>query len=358
VGVGRPGATAYSALLNFIVRDGCGMLASLLFTSVASSKFKTNVKKWRLFADIMVDVGITLEVAAVQMPQPFFLPMISVGTMCRAVCGVAAGACGGAINLHWAKGGSDITDINSKFGAQNTVTGSLGLVAAALFAKSLATVDLTHLWILYSALTVLHIFANMRCMRLLSFDTFNTVRLELVAEKFFAKHLCVDGTQPDTKPLAVAKMPSPRMIAKTEPLLFLPRLFRRKIPRIPIYFGVSFQEFSGQSDLSNNELQILASSQRPYLIAAGVRDGHPVILVALTEAATGGRFETKAYFHALLLGKKLERADPSERRQIEAETEEQLERLWPKFCMECEDSGWDITQNTLQSRGYEFAVES
>jgi hypothetical protein len=37
--------------------------------------------------------------------------------MCKAVCGVAAGACGGAINLHWAKG-SDISDINSKFGAQ------------------------------------------------------------------------------------------------------------------------------------------------------------------------------------------------------------------------------------------------
>jgi hypothetical protein len=37
--------------------------------------------------------------------------------MCKAICGVAAGACGGSINLHWAKG-SDISDINAKFGAQ------------------------------------------------------------------------------------------------------------------------------------------------------------------------------------------------------------------------------------------------
>ena len=37
--------------------------------------------------------------------------------MCKAMCGVAAGACGGVINLHWAKG-SDISDINAKFGAQ------------------------------------------------------------------------------------------------------------------------------------------------------------------------------------------------------------------------------------------------
>ena len=39
--------------------------------------------------------------------------------MCKAICGVAAGATGGAINLYWASGGgSDISDVNAKFGAQ------------------------------------------------------------------------------------------------------------------------------------------------------------------------------------------------------------------------------------------------
>lgn len=76
VGVGREGATALSALLNFLVRDGCGMAANLLFTSVASSSFSTDGKRWRLFADIMVDIGITLEVCATIVPQTFFLPMI------------------------------------------------------------------------------------------------------------------------------------------------------------------------------------------------------------------------------------------------------------------------------------------
>lgn len=76
VGVGREGATALSALMNFLVRDGCGMAATLMFTSVASSRFKTDVKRWRLFADVMVDLGITLEVAATLVPRQFFLPMI------------------------------------------------------------------------------------------------------------------------------------------------------------------------------------------------------------------------------------------------------------------------------------------
>jgi len=65
----------------------------------------------------VVDVGITLEVAATLVPQHLFLPMICAGNMCKAMCGVAAGACNGAINIHWARG-SDISDINAKFGAQ------------------------------------------------------------------------------------------------------------------------------------------------------------------------------------------------------------------------------------------------
>ena len=76
VGVGREGATALSASLNFIVRDGCGMASTLLFTAMASSKFRADVKRWRLVADIINDVGITLEVCATIVPHHLFLPMI------------------------------------------------------------------------------------------------------------------------------------------------------------------------------------------------------------------------------------------------------------------------------------------
>ena len=76
IGVGRQGATALSASLNFIIRDGCGMASTLIFTALASSKFRTDVKRWRIVADVMNDVGITLEVAATLVPSQLFLPMI------------------------------------------------------------------------------------------------------------------------------------------------------------------------------------------------------------------------------------------------------------------------------------------
>ena len=107
VGVGRAGATALSATLNFLIRDGCGMVASLLFTSYAARGFRRHVKRWKFFADIMVDLGITLEILAPSvLSNPrlcgWFLPLLCLGNTCKALCGVAAGACGGAMQMHWA----------------------------------------------------------------------------------------------------------------------------------------------------------------------------------------------------------------------------------------------------------------
>jgi len=76
LGVGREGATVLSASLNFIIRDGVGMLVSLIFTGIASSGFSSDIKRWRMFADLMVDLGITLEVLAVSAPRRLFLPLL------------------------------------------------------------------------------------------------------------------------------------------------------------------------------------------------------------------------------------------------------------------------------------------
>ena len=89
VGVGRQGATTLSALFNYLVRDGCGMVATLLFTYTSSSKFSADIKRWRILADCSVDVGITLELISTILPNQLFLPAICIGNVFKAICGVA-----------------------------------------------------------------------------------------------------------------------------------------------------------------------------------------------------------------------------------------------------------------------------
>ncbi|GKY98733.1 hypothetical protein MPSEU_000829600 [Mayamaea pseudoterrestris] len=381
VGVGRPGATALSALLNFLCRDGCGMAASLFFTSLAASKFKYHVKQWRLLADVMIDVGITLEVLAVQMPPAYFLAMISVGNMCKAVCGVAAGACGGSINMYWAKGfgnnnhrmdgsssngSADISEIQAKFGAQNTVAGSLGLVFSALFARSASQVDLRVLWLIYGCLTALHIFANIKCMRLLALDTFNTLRLKLVVADFLTK-----ASSPD---VYSEQALTPAQVTKKEPLCFVGMHQRvssnHLLPaNIPVMFGVSFSEYSRRSGLTPEELRLQLAGQPAYYIAIGGhkrRDKKPCILVALSARASEND-QIKAYVHALLLteavASKMRQdgatatSDCNVRRRMEMETVTRLNgHLWNDFTRQCSKAGWDLSSNQLASHGFEVVA--
>ena len=51
------------------------------YQPIESFLFLTNSRRWRIFADVSVDIGITLEVVATLFPKPLFLPCICVGNM-------------------------------------------------------------------------------------------------------------------------------------------------------------------------------------------------------------------------------------------------------------------------------------
>ena len=346
VGVGKEGATALSAALNFLVRDGCGILSSLLFTSLAAPQFKSDVKRWRLFADIILDVGITLEISAAHFPPSLFLPLISVANIFKAMCGVAAGACSGPINLFWARG-SDISDISAKFGAQNTLTGALGLVFAAIFARSVSTLPSRPLWLLYGALTLLHIYANRRCMRLITFNSFNTLRLDMVISRF------LQVFQKEGPPPVV---PSPSEVARKEPLLFFPM---RGLggPRHPIRLGVSFNEFLDHTrEHTRENPRLLLGLEPQYWIAVGRRARNPFILVAFP-TDSDSRDRAKAYFHARLLDQILVDGKYETVEEAEAIASRDVEKAWNSFTTSCLRVGWDLAETELKSRGYEVAIE-
>ena len=362
VGVGKEGATALSASLNFIFRDGCGMLASLLFTSVAASRFRSDIKRWRLFADMAVDVGITLDVAAPLFPKKWFLPLISLANIFKAVCGVAAGSTGGAINLHWARG-SDISDINAKFGAQHTVTGGLGLLSAAAFATSVSHAPQAITWILYALLTAFHIYANARCMRLVAFDSLNTPRIDLLISQFLEQR---DETMNEKS----QSLMEPATMSRIEPLFFVWKR-PRNLSKFPILSGISFNEFACLSGESCSVLKdaVQKAQKDQYLVASGKRrrgrGGLSILLVFFSSASAEQR--AKGYFHALCLCQALEREGfhPKGRRrqhfrsyknihQAEESARQECEKSWVLFRERAVKAGWDLSQTVLATEGYDL----
>ncbi len=103
---------------TWAVRDGLGMIGGLVFSYIASPHFDAHVKEFRLLADVLADVGMTLDMALpILLKQSWFstshllspaisaylpssyLVLTSMSTLCKVACGMAAGATKGEFDF-------------------------------------------------------------------------------------------------------------------------------------------------------------------------------------------------------------------------------------------------------------------
>mmetsp|Transcript_14512 Transcript_14512/g.31565 ORF Transcript_14512/g.31565 Transcript_14512/m.31565 type:complete len:612 (+) Transcript_14512:18-1853(+) len=167
-GVGDAEATAMSAAMTWAVRDGLGMIGGLLFSYVASPHFDAHVKEFRLLADVLNDVGLTLDMAlplvltwfssfslpssiisspmgqrvstlSLYMPSLYLL-LTSTSTLCKVACGMAAGATKGNITDHFAISGNR-ADCQSKESTQETLVSLVGMCCGVWIAQILAGLE-------------------------------------------------------------------------------------------------------------------------------------------------------------------------------------------------------------------------
>lgn len=88
----------FTSLKTWAIRDGLGMIGGLLFSYVASPHFDAHVKEYRLLADVLNDIGLTLDMALpFLMTYEFsfvsspYLLLTSFSTLCKVACGISAG---------------------------------------------------------------------------------------------------------------------------------------------------------------------------------------------------------------------------------------------------------------------------
>ncbi|KAL9188760.1 hypothetical protein ACHAXT_007138 [Thalassiosira profunda] len=369
VGVGRSGATALSATLNFLIRDGCGMIASLLFTSYAARGFRRNVKRWRFFADVMVDVGITLEIIAPSLREGLFLPLLCLGNVCKALCGVAAGACGGALQMHWAvrlMGTEEgLSEVAAKSGAQRTVMGGIGLVSAALTAKWLGGSDVKVAIGLYCALTLVHLIANYKSLKLVALDWLNGWRLHLVVHEFLD---CLDSSKGGKMDASTIAVSNPTEASRKEPLLFLPEWRSLQSAMYPIHMGVSFNKLARLSHRSASLVQSRMTKKSGlesgnYVLVVGDAEGGKHSIYISFFANSSNSEKAKAYLHGCLVRRALVslQSGPGSKGDIVEKAEEAGERelatLWPIFEHCVSEAGWLLDKTECSTEGYELYLE-
>lgn len=63
----------FSAGLNWVIKDGIGQLGSIFFSAKFSHQMEINLKEWRLFATVLLNASVFMEILIVLLPQHFLL---------------------------------------------------------------------------------------------------------------------------------------------------------------------------------------------------------------------------------------------------------------------------------------------
>lgn len=183
VGVGDDKATPLAAALQWVLRDGSGMIGGLAFAYVVGPKFDLNVKRWRLFADVINDVGLTLDMVAPYFPN-IVTEVLCVSSICKTMCGVAAGATRSSLMTHFAKR-DNMADCAAKEGSQETAVKLFGLLFGMYFANAVNS-SKESIWVAFIVLTIVHVIANYKAVSGLCIPTVNCPRALILVQRFTA----------------------------------------------------------------------------------------------------------------------------------------------------------------------------
>uniref|UniRef100_A0A673NH01 RUS1 family protein C16orf58 homolog n=1 Tax=Sinocyclocheilus rhinocerous TaxID=307959 RepID=A0A673NH01_9TELE len=229
VGVGNQEATVAAATITWLLRDGTGI--------------HSDWEDVLLFADILNDVAMFMEIAAPHFP-PFFTLIVCIAGIFKSIVGVAGGATRAALTVHQARR-NNMADISAKDGSQETLVNLAGLLVS-LALIPLVTDNPLLTFILFFLFTVLHLFANYKAVRSVVMETLNEARLSIVLHQY----------------LLHGQLLSPVEANQKEPVfLSLGRT-------VPIKLGVRLGDIVQEP----GELQLaLKNNSKPYLI--GIKNG-------------------------------------------------------------------------------------
>ncbi|XP_060079706.1 RUS family member 1-like [Ylistrum balloti] len=257
VGVGDENATVLAATMTWILKDGTGMLGRIVFAWLRGSSLDCNSKRWRLFADILNDLAICIEILAPNFPG-IFTPLVCTAGVCKSVVGVAGGATRAALTQHQARR-NNMADVSAKDGSQETLV-NLAALICNLALIPLVTGKQSLIWFLYIIFTCLHLYANYSAVKCVVMETMNQSRLNLIVKEL----------------LDCSHIPSIQHTNRLEPVVFRTRR------KLEIILGCSV----GKLCTSAKELQTLLMLYKgtPYLLGLNIKKGE--ICIALSDRAT------------------------------------------------------------------------
>ncbi|ESZ97094.1 hypothetical protein SBOR_2524 [Sclerotinia borealis F-4128] len=177
LGVGDSTASATGAVLLNVLQESAGRIATILFAHRLGSALEPECKKYRLMADIFNDAAMILDCVSPAFPKVPRVILLSVSSICKSLCGVAAGSSKASLSAHFAKQGN-LAELNAKDASQETLISLLGMLVGTFVVSRISSQLAT--WTALIALLSVHLGTNYLAVRSVTMRTLNRQRANLV----------------------------------------------------------------------------------------------------------------------------------------------------------------------------------
>ncbi|KAK3626557.1 hypothetical protein LTR56_019727 [Elasticomyces elasticus] len=344
IGVGSATASPTAALLLSILQDSVGRIATILFADRFGTALEPECKMYRLLADVLNDIAFILDVLSPVFPKGVRVVVLSLSSVLRALCGVAAGSAKASLSAHFAKWGN-LGELNAKDSSQETVISLMGMMVGSLVVSWVTSPMAT--WTTLIFLLAVHLETNRRAVRAVRMRTVNRQRAGLIYWALVRGHV-----------------PSPQEVAERERILEWDGVLRdEKGGEIGhCVVGTSIRKTSRLVNAGNRSMQVdarwladmAAIRERRYSLR--LQWGHSDRIYASVVIGDEAKVEdiliswwqalAVAGQYAVREGKKAtEESTIALLDRTAEETRQLMERYWEELV----GKGWDLESNALET---------
>ncbi|PGH04096.1 hypothetical protein AJ79_07196 [Helicocarpus griseus UAMH5409] len=192
VGVGDASASPTVALLHSVLQESMGRIATILFAHRLGTSLGPECKMYRLAADVLNDAAMIFDCLSPVFPKHLRVVVLSLSSVLRALCGVAAGSSKASLSSHFAKWGN-LGELNAKDSSQETIISLLGMLCGSLVVSQISSPFTT--WLTLLSLLLIHISTNYAAVRAVNMTTLNRQRANIVFSTIFEEDRVLTPSQ-------------------------------------------------------------------------------------------------------------------------------------------------------------------
>ncbi|KAM9962897.1 hypothetical protein ACTFIW_006118 [Dictyostelium discoideum] len=189
IGISSTSALPFAAAISWVLKDGLGAIALVLFANKYSTLFDYDIKKYKFRGDLLHNFGVLLEMFT-PFFQQFFLPLASISNLSKGLAGLVYGSTRASLNRSFSLK-ENIGDITAKYQSQSMAAYLSGMAIGSSIGMILSVYPLTsvsNLSIVFG-LSFIHIFCGINAIKSIDLKTLNQQRTSILIDNWLKSNL-------------------------------------------------------------------------------------------------------------------------------------------------------------------------